>query len=174
MVKKNKTLLTFSTAAATLLLLAVATAGLTTTIFAQQNFNRFTAKLSGSDEVPPVITAGSGIAIFHILPVGHQEVLNYELDLKDIKGVTGAHIHSGKQGENGPVVAGLFNPSMSGPPTGTINGLLTAGTLTSSQLTGPLAHNTIDSLVNMIRSGDAYVNVHTTQNQNGEVRGQLS
>ncbi|HXX98671.1 MAG TPA: CHRD domain-containing protein [Candidatus Bathyarchaeia archaeon] len=26
----------------------------------------------------------------------------------------------------------------------------------------------------MIRSGDVYVNVHTTQNQNGEVRGQLS
>jgi hypothetical protein len=128
LVTKNKALLIFSTAAATLLLLAVGTAGLTTTIFAQQNFNRFTAKLSGSNEVPPVTAAGSGIAIFHILPVGHQQVLNYELDLKNIKGVTGAHIHSGKQGENGPVVAGLFNPSMSGPPTGTINGLLTAGT----------------------------------------------
>ena len=49
-----------------------------TSIFAQQNFNRFTAKLSGSNEVPPVTTAGSGIATFHILPVGHQEVLNYE------------------------------------------------------------------------------------------------
>ncbi|HXX98672.1 MAG TPA: hypothetical protein VEL11_16345 [Candidatus Bathyarchaeia archaeon] len=36
--------------------------------------------------------AGSGIAIFYILPVGHQEVLNYGLDLKNIKGVTGAHI----------------------------------------------------------------------------------
>jgi len=162
-----------STAGATLLLLAVATAGLTTTIFAQQNFNRFTAKLSGSNEVPPVTTAGSGIAVFHLLPVGHQEVLNYELDLKNIKGVTGAHIHSGKQGKNGPVVAGLFNQPR-GPPTGTINGLLTAGTLTSSQLTGPLTHKTIDSLVNMIKSGDAFVNVHTTQNQNGEVRGHIS
>jgi len=68
-----------------------------------------TAKLSGSNEVPPVTTTGSGIAIFHILPVGHQEVLNYELDLKNIKSVTGVHIH-GKQGENGPGVAGLFNP----------------------------------------------------------------
>jgi hypothetical protein len=63
---------------------------------------------------------------------------------------------------------------MSGPPTGTINGLLTAGTLTSSQLTGPLAGKTIDSLVNMIRSGDAYVNIHTTQNEKGEIRGQIS
>jgi hypothetical protein len=174
LVTKHKTLLIFSTAWTTLLLLAVATAGLTTTIFGQQNFNRFTAKMSGSNEVPPVTNAGSGIAVFHILPVGHQEVLNYELDLKNITGVTGAQIQSGKQGENGPVVASLFNPGKSGPPTGTINGLLTAATLTSSQLTGPLAHKTIDSLVNMIRSGDAYVNIHTTQNQNGEVRGQIS
>ena len=74
-----------STAGAILLLLAVATAGLTTTIFAQQKFDRFTAKLSGSNEVPPVTTAGSGIAVIHILPVGHQEVLNYELDLKTSK-----------------------------------------------------------------------------------------
>jgi hypothetical protein len=44
------------------------------------------------------------------------------------------HIHSGKQGVNGPVVAGLFNPSMSGPPTGAVNGLLKKGTLTSSDL----------------------------------------
>jgi hypothetical protein len=174
LVTKIKTLVILSTAAAALLLLAVVTASPITTIFAQQNFNRFTAILSGSNEVPPVTTAALGIATFHILPVGHREVLNYELDLKNIRGVTGAHIHIGKQGENGPVVAGLFNPSMSGPLTGAINGLLSAGTLTSSELTGPLAGKTIDSLVIIIRGGGAYVNVHTTQNQNGEVRGQIS
>lgn len=174
MVTKIRTVAILSTAAATLLLLAVETASPITTIFAQQNFNRFTAKLSGSNEVPPVSTAALGIATFHILPVGHQQVINYELHLKDIRGVTGAHIHIGKQGENGPVVAGLFNPGMNGPPTGAINGLLSAGTLTSSELTGPLAGKTIDSLVIIIRGGGAYVNVHTTQNQNGEVRGQIS
>lgn len=155
-------------------MLVVATAGLTTTIFAQQNMNIFTANLSGSNEVPPVTTTGSGIAIFQVLPVGHQQVMSYQLNLKNITGVTGVHIHSGKQGENGPVVAGLFNPSMSAPPTGAINGRLVAGTLTSSELTGPLHGNEISALVNMIRSGGAYVNVHTTQNQNGEVRGQIS
>jgi hypothetical protein len=63
---------------------------------------------------------------------------------------------------------------MSGHPTGPINGLLSAGTLTSSELTGPLAGKTIDSLVIIIRGGGAYVNVHTAQNQNGKVRGQIS
>jgi len=91
-----------------------------------------------------------------------------------MKGVTGAHIHIGKQGENGPAVATLFNPSNSGPPTGTINGLLTAGSLTSSKLTGPLTGKAIGNLVIIIRGGGAYVNVHTTQNRNGEIRGQIS
>jgi len=91
-----------------------------------------------------------------------------------MKGVTGADIHIGKQGENGPAVATLFNPSNSGPPTGTINGLLTAGSLTSSKLTGPLTGKAIGNLVIIIRGGGAYVNVHTTQNRNGEIRGQIS
>jgi len=158
----------------TLLLLTVAAASLTTTIFAQQNSNRFTAKLSGSNEVPLVATAALGIATFHAIPVGHQQVINYELHLKNIKGVTGAHIHIGNQGENGPVVAGLFNPNMNKTPTGVINGLLAAGTLTSAELTGPLAGKTIGNLLVIIRGGGAYVNVHTIQNQNGEIRGQIS
>jgi len=82
--------------------------------------------LLGSNEVPPVVTAALGIAIFHTLHVGHQEVINYELHLTNIRGVTGAHIHIGNQGE-GWVVAGLFNPNMNRTPTGVINGLLSAG-----------------------------------------------
>jgi hypothetical protein len=160
-----------STAAATLSILVVGTAGLTA-IFAQQNYNLFTAKLSGSNEVPPVTTSAYGIATFQLVPIGHQQVMGYRLSLKNITGVTGAQINSGKQGENGPTVASLFNASK---PTGAINGLLTAGTLTSSELTGPLHGKlSLSALVNMIRSGEAYVNILTTQNQNGEVRGQVS
>jgi len=75
-------------------------------------------------------SSGSGTASFQLVPLGHQEAINYQLNLKNMKGVTGAHIHIGKQGENGPVVAALFHSRMSGAPTGPINGLLTAGTLT--------------------------------------------
>ena len=171
---KINTVAILSIAAVTLLTLGICTAGISTTVFAQQNFNSFSAKLSGSNEVPPVATAALGIAIFHTLHVGHQQVINYELHLKNIRGVIGAHIHIGNQGENGPVVAGLFNPNMNRTPTGVINGLLSAGTLTSSELTGPLAGKTIDNLLIIIRGRGAYVNVHTSQNLNGEVRGQIS
>jgi len=172
------------TAAATLSMLVVTATGITT-IFAEQDYNLFNAqlaqlyphnvfnaKLAGSNEVPPVTTAASGTATFQLLPAaGHEQVLSFQLSLKNINGVTGAHIHNGKQGENGPVVADLFNPS---GPTGAINGKLAAGTLTSSKLTGSLHNKELSALVNMIRSGEAYVNVHTTQNQNGEIRGQIS
>jgi len=104
--------------------------------------------------------------------VGHQQVMSYRLSLKNITGVTGVQINSGKQGENGPVVAVLFKPTT---PTGTINGRLTVGTLTPSELTGPLhGELSLAALVDMIRSEEAYVNVLTSQNQNGEVRGQIS
>jgi len=168
---KINTATILSTAAATLSVLVFGTAGLAT-VFAQQNYNLFTAKLSGSNEVPPVTTSAYGNATFQLVPVGHQQVMSYHLSLKNITGVTGGQINSGKQDENGPVVAVLFKPSI---PTGAINGRLTAGTLTSSELTGPLHGKlSLSALVDMIRSRDAYVNVQTTQNQNGEIRGQIS
>ena len=90
--------------AASLLMLGIGTASLTPTKFAQKILlNHFTAILSGNNEVPPVSTTGSGIASFQLVSLGHQEAINYELNLKNMKGVTGAHIHIGKQGENGPV-----------------------------------------------------------------------
>jgi hypothetical protein len=134
---KINTIVIFITAAATLSMLVVTATGITT-IFAQQfnaqlaqlyPHNVFNAKLAGSSEVPPVTTTASGTATFQLLPAaGHEQILSFELSLKNINGVTGAHIHNGKQGENGPVVADLFNPS---GPTGAINGKLAAGTLTT-------------------------------------------
>jgi hypothetical protein len=49
-----------------------------------------------------------------------------------------AHIHFGKLGQNGPVIAALFNPNMSSPPTGKVNGLLAKGSIKSSDLQGPM------------------------------------
>jgi hypothetical protein len=167
--KKNIAIIVTTTFVAMFLMLCLSAGGLQNVAFAQQSF---TAKLSGSNEVPPVTTPGSGVAVFHLSSDG--KTIDYQLNLTNMNSVMGAHIHSGKQSENGPVVAGLFNPSMSGPPTGTVNGLLKKGNLTSSDLSGAMAGKQISDLVNLIKSGGAYVNVHTTKNQNGEIRGQIS
>jgi len=166
--EKNIAIIVTTTFLTTFLMLCISAGGLQNAAFAQQSF---TAKL-GSNEVPPVTTSGSGVAVFHLSSDG--KTIDYQLNLTKMSSVMGAHIHSGKQGENGPVVAGLFNPSMSGPPTGTVNGPLKKGTLTASDLSGPLAGKQISDLVNLIKSGGAYVNIHTTKNQNGEIRGQIS
>jgi hypothetical protein len=48
------------------------------------------------------------------------------------------------------------------------------GNLRADNLEGPLAGKQITDLIKMIKDGNAYVNVHTVQNPNGEIRGQIS
>src|SRR5262249_59706549 len=81
---KINTVAILSIAAVTLLTLGICTAGISTTVFAQQNFNSFSAKLSGSNEVPPVATTALGIAILHTLHVGHQQVINCILKTSEV------------------------------------------------------------------------------------------
>ncbi|MGC1927940.1 MAG: CHRD domain-containing protein [Candidatus Nitrosopolaris sp.] len=155
--------------AATLLIFGAAANGFINSASAQQ---QFTAKLSSKNEVPPVSTPATGIAMFTVSPDGTS--LHYVLNVADMTGVMGAHIHAGTSMQNGPVVAGLFNPSMVGPPTGKVHGSLSKGTIRASNLTGPLAGKELSDLLLLIKSGNTYVNVHTTQNPKGEIRGQLS
>jgi hypothetical protein len=73
-------------------------------------------------------------------------------------------------GKNGGPVAGLF----AGPKKeGKFSGEIAKGTITNKGLVGPLAGKTIGDLVEMIKSGGAYVNVHTDKYPDGEVRGQI-
>jgi hypothetical protein len=155
---------------ATLLILGVAAAGLLNPASAQQQ--KFTAKLAGSNEVPPVTSAGSGVASFQLSSDGKS--MTYQVNLTNMNNVMASHIHSAKQGQNGPVVVGLFNPSMSGPPIKAVNGMLAKGTITAANMTGSMAGKQMSDLVSLIKSGGAYVNVHTTKNMNGEIRGQVS
>ena len=117
----------------------------------------FTAKLTGNDETPPVSTAATGTAHFQLSSDGKQ--LNYDLSVKKLNGYSHSHIHQGKAGESGQAVVELS---------------MGKGTITSSDLKGPLAGKQISDLVKMIKSGEAYVNVHTQKNQMGELRGQVT
>jgi hypothetical protein len=131
----------------------------------------YQAQLSGSKELPPVSTAATGLAKFQVSANG--QTLDYQITVTNINAVTGAHIHIGKQRQNGPVVAGLFNPNMSGPPTGKVNGLLAKGAIKSADLEGPLTGHPLTDLVHLINGHGAYVNIHTQQNPDGEIRGQI-
>jgi CHRD domain len=82
-----------------------------------------------------------------------------------------AHIHSGKAGENGPVVVWLYNSTT---PSGPINGMLSQGNTTANDLVGPLKGKQMSDLVKLINDGQAYANIHTESNPKGEIRGQIS
>ena len=142
---------------------------LTSTAAFAQGEQKFTAKLTGKDEVPPKNTKATGTTEFNVTADG--KTMTYKVNVMNMDKVTQAHIHSGKQGVNGPPVVWLYNSSKASGP---MNGMLSQGNITSSDLVGPLKGKQISDLVKLINDGQAYVNVHTETNPKGEIRGQVS
>jgi hypothetical protein len=146
---------------ATLGLVAVTITGLTNLAFAQGP-PRIVMNLSGSEEVPPVQTEATGVAEF----TPGEDSVAYSVNATNIEGVTAGHIHFGKQGENGPIVVTLFKYDSP------MNQVSESGTFTAEQLEGPLAGKQLSDLAIVGANGTLYVNIHTQQNPNGEIRGQ--
>lgn len=132
----------------------------------------FHATLSGKNQSPPIDTPAHGTAVFVLSKSGKS--MTYRLYVTDVVGVSMAHIHIGPAGQEGPVAAWLY-PSH--PPAqvkkGKFTGVLAHGTITASDLMGPLEGKTLADLAQDIKSGDVYVNVHTTAHPEGEIRGQI-
>jgi hypothetical protein len=133
--------------------------------------DHFGAKLSGDEEVPPNDSKGRGHAQFWLSKDGTS--LRYKLIVANVENVTQAHIHIAPRGANGPVVAFLFGFVPGGV---TENGVLAEGTITQANLIARPAigfRATMADLLAAMRSGNAYVNVHTVQLPAGEIRGQI-
>lgn len=172
--KKISSVAGISTTAVLLILVAVSATAATTTIasssYAQTIPSTFHAILEGDEEVPPVDSDAKGAAIFRTSNDGTE--LNYRLIVANIEDVTAAHIHLAPRGENGDIVAFLFDPEE--PTEGRTNGVLAEGTITSEDLVGPLEGSTLSELIDEMEAGNTYVNVHTVEHPSGEIRGQIS
>ena len=130
----------------------------------------YVATLTGDKEVPPVTTQATGTAGFS---QPHLSNMTFGIKVENIGNVTGAHIHQGKEGQNGPVILTLFKAD-NATGTGPVNGQLVGGSIGSDKLEGPLAGKSLEvDLLNLIKNGEAYVNVHTTENPDGAIRGQI-
>ena len=128
----------------------------------------FNVQLAGSEEVPPVDTRATGSAE---LKAPHFDNMYYSVNVSNTDKVTAAHIHSGKTGENGPIVVTLFKTES--PSSEVMNGILTSGNITNADLEGPMAGKTLIDLNKAMELGETYVNVHTEEHPNGEIRGQI-
>lgn len=137
----------------------------------------FVATLSGGQEVPARETRARGNAIFHLSPDGSQ--LEYQLIVANIDNPFASHIHCGAPGVNGPVGVTLF---LGTPGSGRADGILAEGTKTAPDPGNACGWTTLAEVVAAMRSGNAYVNVHTNDGINppntgpgdfpgGEIRG---
>jgi hypothetical protein len=173
------------------LLIALAAVALSLTAFvgatAGAPVQMFVTPLSAGEE-PLEATHASharGAAIFQLNPAGTQ--LSYRLIASNVDNVVQAHIHyPGAPGVNGPIIVWLHPsapPAFQGP-TGPQDGVLATGTITASTFALTWPDKSMADLVAALRSGDAYVNVHTNDGvlptntgpgdfPGGEIRGQI-
>ena len=120
--------------------------------------NTYKTTLSPANEVPPVTAAGATGTVSAYLDI-NTKVLTVSGTYTGLTGPIvspGAHLH-------GPAAVGVNAPPvffLTFPATGTSGAL--SGTFTLS-----------DTQVTEFNEGKFYVNLHTTANNGGEVRGQL-
>src|SRR5215211_5532725 len=131
-------------------------------VFAQGE--KFVAKLKGNEEVPPSNSKATGTAEF---TASGKDSIDYKVSATNIQNVTEGHIHIGKKGENGPIVFTLFRANAP------VNQLSENETITSSEFVGQLKDKPLSDLITVMNNGSAYANIHTQQNPNGEIRGQI-
>ncbi len=133
----------------------------------------FEARLNGFQQVPAIITNGTGTFTAELNPDGAS--INYTLSYSDLSSIVHfAHIHVGQAGVNGAVIVFLCGgggkPEC--PASGSVSGKLTSADVMAIAGQGVAAGNFHELLI-ALRSGVAYVNVHTTNFPSGEIRGQI-
>jgi len=115
----------------------------------QGNVQNFNATLEGQNEVPPVTTPAAGTATMTL----NNDDLTYNITVQNLSSsMTGAHFHIGAAGENGSIAHTII--------------------FTGNTASGVWNNLTADQLA-YLRAGQIYVNVHTTNNPDGEIRGQV-
>ena len=142
--------------------------------------NMFNAHLSGKSSVPARETHANGQAMFTLSSDG--TTLQYKIILNNIENVVGVRLENAATGVTGPEIAVLYGPAA--PGGGKVSGPFATGTLSATNLVGPMAGRTIADLVVEIQAGRVYVNVLTDDGvgapnekpgdfSSGEIRGQL-
>ena len=129
----------------------------------------FEATLSPANEVPARSTAANG----RVQYIFDGTTVTYTIEVDDINNVVAAHIHSAPAGVNGPIRVFFFGNGSPHPTSSPISftdkSILVQGSFTAANVSGV----SFSELLNQMRNGQAYTNVHTSQFPGGEMRGQI-
>jgi hypothetical protein len=136
----------------------------------EANGQVLTAELSGENEVPATESNATGVADFQLSTGDDEQEVGYSVNLTGFDDITAAHIHSGSEGDNGPIVVTLSSGAEAEDDSDEIQ---LNGDITAADLEGPLEDSEITDLVDLLNNGSAYVNVHTEIYPDGAIRGQI-
>ena len=129
----------------------------------------WTTTLHGGNEVPGVVTGSVGTST--VTWNTTTKTGTYRVDVYNMPvGTTASHIHVGAAGVGGPVVINFTVPA-----GGISNDYALSGTFSCSDVVVRAAQgiNSCEDFEQALLLDNAYVNVHSTANPGGEIRGQL-
>src|SRR5262245_19833495 len=139
------------------------------------------ARMVGYNEVPTLSSTGRGR--FKAVIDEEAGTIEYTLSYQDLgSAVAQAHIHIGQRHTNGGIMVFLCTNAGNAPPGITVQACPAqpaeiTGTLTAADVFGPAAQGVaageFAEVLQAIRAGSAYANVHTANFPAGEIRGQI-
>jgi CHRD domain/PEP-CTERM motif len=142
----------------------------------------FATNLTGAAEIPPVVSPGTGFATVVLDPTANT--LHVDVTFSGLtSGTTASHIHCCvASAPAGNFIVATTTPTFPGFPLG-----VTSGTYDNTlDLTLASSYNPVfvideggvpqaeAALITAIESGANYLNIHTTNNPGGEIRGILA
>lgn len=172
LLKGNQSMTRMLRIAAVLSVLPVALAGCEE----DEDVITYRAELSGASEVPARTTSATGTAVFRL---GEDDVIDFTVDISNLSNISAGHIHGpASTTTNASVIIPLFSTPPSASP---FTGRLAEGSISASS---SLAGVDFAGLLNLLETGQAYVNIHTNDGVDpsntgagdfpgGEIRGQI-
>src|SRR3954454_16148390 len=141
--------------------------------------------LTGYQESAPAAISTTATGTFTATIDDDAQVINFEETYSGLSTpATQSHIHFGNRAQNGGVSAFLCGPQPQAGnkavcPPGTGSDTVTVtGTITPADVVGPtgqgIAPGEWQKLVDALRAGVAYANVHSTKFPAGEIRAQIN
>ena len=159
---------------------------------AQKGVDVFTATLAGDNEVPLVSSPAAGKFRAEIDEAA--EKVNFELSYSGLTtAVRQAHIHIAQPFASGSIMVWLCETTLNPAPpavaadvptceqntdadgtfSGSVSGTISVADVGTGSAAQGVGTGEFAEFIAAIRGGNAYANVHTTQSQGGEIRGQL-
>jgi hypothetical protein len=143
----------------------------------------FKANMDGAQCLPePINTTATGTVELRLSADGKK--IDFKITVDKLLNPSQADLHFGGPSQNGQAVVKLWPKGNAAGKRGEFTGVLVEGSFDAGDFIGPMTGSPMSDLVDEIRAGNTYVNVHTYDGVDppysgpgdyriGEIRGQV-